>query len=135
MRVVLLALSAIVLADGLDHRAGGADAGAGVSFTKLVLTDKYYCDGLASGDINRDGKMDVVAGPFWYAGPDFKQAREFYPAVAHEPAKSPTNCMFEHVYDFNGDGRPDILAASKLGTFVFVSAAPPHPERRGQPAE
>ena len=62
-----------------------------VPFRKLVLTDKYYCDGLAAGDIDRDGNVDVVAGPFWYAGPDFTKAHEFYPAVALEPAASPSN--------------------------------------------
>ena len=34
------------------------------SFQKQVLTDKYFCDGITAGDINRDGKMDIVAGPF-----------------------------------------------------------------------
>ena len=24
-------------------------------------------------DFNRDGKMDVVSGPYWYAGPEFRQ--------------------------------------------------------------
>ena len=42
------------------------------SFEKQVLADKYFCDGITAGDINRDGKMDIVAGPFWYEGPDFK---------------------------------------------------------------
>ena len=42
------------------------------SFQKQVLTDKYFCDGITAGDLNRDGKMDIVAGPFWYEGPDFK---------------------------------------------------------------
>src|SRR5262245_64388996 len=36
------------------------------AFERQVLTDKYYCDGVTAGDINRDGKADIVAGPFWY---------------------------------------------------------------------
>ena len=106
----LLALMAAALPCSL---ASAAEPGA-VKFEKRVLTDKYYCDGINVGDINRDGKPDIVAGPYWYAGPEFAAGREFYPAVPHEPAKSPTNSMFSHVYDFNGDGWPDILVLGRV---------------------
>jgi hypothetical protein len=79
-----------------------------------VLTDKYYCDGVTAGDINRDGKADIVAGPFWYEGPDFKTRHAFYPAAALEPAASPSNSMFSHVHDFNADGWPDILVLGRV---------------------
>src|SRR5688572_14675296 len=68
-----------------------------VRFEKLVLTDQYYCDDVTVGDINRDGKVDVVAGPFWFQGPDFKAKHEFYPAKVFETAPSPTDSMFSYV--------------------------------------
>src|SRR5687767_2939318 len=71
------------------------------SFQKQVLTDKYYCDGITAGDINRDGKMDIVAGPFWYAGPEFTNQNEFYPAREFPLPPSPTDSMFSYVHDFN----------------------------------
>lgn len=83
-------------------------------FRKLVLTDKYFCDGINAGDFNRDGKADVVAGPFWYAGPDFKARHEFYPARAFPTEPSPTNSMYSYVYDFNDDGWPDVLVLGRV---------------------
>src|SRR5439155_9103945 len=84
------------------------------SFQKQVLTDKYFCDGITAGDLNRDGKMDIVAGPFWYEGPDFKTKHEFYPAKEFPPPPSPTDSMFSYVHDFNGDGWPDILVLGRV---------------------
>ncbi len=37
-----------------------------VTFKKHVLTERYLADGIAAGDYNRDGKPDIVSGPYWY---------------------------------------------------------------------
>jgi FG-GAP-like repeat len=86
----------------------------GIWFEKQQLADKYYCDGVAVGDIDKDGRIDVIAGPFWYAGPDFQQANAFYPPVALDPAKSPSDSMFSMVHDFNDDGWLDILVLGRV---------------------
>ncbi|MFN3150610.1 FG-GAP repeat domain-containing protein [Bremerella sp.] len=85
-----------------------------VAFQKIVLTDRYYCDGIQAGDINQDGAIDIVAGPYWYAGPSFQEKHEFYPAVELPPEKSPSNSMFSFVHDFSGDGLPDILVLGRV---------------------
>lgn len=97
-----------------DAKTPTHEATAPVRFRRLQLTDKYYCDGIQTGDINRDGAADVVAGPYWYAGPRFTERHEFYPAVDLEPAKSPSNSMYSFVHDFSGDGWPDILVLGRV---------------------
>ena len=86
----------------------------GISFEKIVLTPRYYCDGINVGDFNKDGKTDIVAGPFWYAGPTFEKAHEIYPAVPLVPEESPSNSMFSFVHDFNGDGWLDVLVLGRV---------------------
>ncbi|MGH7947203.1 MAG: FG-GAP repeat domain-containing protein, partial [Opitutaceae bacterium] len=90
-----------------------------ISFQKQTLTDQYWCDGVNAADINRDGKIDVIAGPFWYAGPDFKAVHAFYEPVPQPVEEKPTNSMFSFPYDFNGDGWTDILV---LGRVLFHEA-------------
>src|SRR5688572_544780 len=59
--------------------AGGADTNR--SFKKQQLTDKYWAEGAVIADIDRDGHQDIVSGPFWYAGPSFKNRYEIAPAT------------------------------------------------------
>ena len=42
------------------------------------LSEFYYSYGSAIADINRDGNLDVIAGPYYYLGPDFTVGRQLY---------------------------------------------------------
>src|SRR5882757_702667 len=101
------------------------------TFRKIHLTDEYWSDGVAVGDIDHDGHMDVIVPPFWYSGPDFKTRHTFYPAdhsftvtkadgttktvpgfdggVLSEGKRFFSETFFAVAADFNGDGWPDIL--------------------------
>jgi hypothetical protein len=83
-------------------------------FEKRVLTDEYLSDGVAVADINRDGHPDIIAGPYWYEGPDFKTRHAYYPPGHFERSENGTDCMLCFVYDFNGDGWPDILVCGRV---------------------
>lgn len=91
-----------------------------LAFERRTLTNTYWCDGISAADIDRDGHLDVIAGPFWYAGPDFKDAHAFYEPVPQPLEASPSNSMFSFPHDFNGDGWTDILV---LGRVLFHEAA------------
>jgi len=90
-----------------------------ITFEKRTLTSEYWADGVHAADVDGDGHRDVIAGPFWYAGPDFKTRHTFYEPIPQVLEKNPTNSMFSFPHDFNGDGRPDILV---LGRVLFHEA-------------
>lgn len=99
------------------------------TFKQTQLSDKFWGEGATFGDLNCDGKPDIVSGPFWYEGPDFTQRHEFYPATATFKLKRPdgteqtiegfegalgvdnkySDNFFAFTHDFNRDGWNDIL--------------------------
>ena len=52
------------------------------TFTRLQLTDQFWSEGATFGDLNNDKINDIVSGPWWWEGPDFKKRHEYYPAAA-----------------------------------------------------
>ncbi len=123
----LLAGTSIILLSGC-HTTGKAQSKT-ETFKKVQCTDQFWAEGAHIGDFNHDGKMDVVSGPFWYEGPDFKKRHEYAPAEASFKLKKPdgteetipgfegglgthnaySKCFLVYTYDFNGDGWTDIL--------------------------
>ena len=79
-----------------------------LEFERIQLSDEFYAEGAGIGDLNRDGTPDVVAGPFWYEGPDYEARHEFYPERPFDPRKYSDNFIVE-VFDFDADGWNDIL--------------------------
>ena len=88
----------------------------GSRFRMQRLSPFYYGWSAAAADFNRDGKMDIVSGPFIYYGPDYLTSREIYPAEAYNPSTQYSmNDWVEHAHDFTGDGWPDVLTTSHAG--------------------
>jgi hypothetical protein len=82
-------------------------------FRMQRLNDHYYAWSQAAADVNRDGVLDVIAGPYYYLGPDYTTYREIYPARTINPSNQyPNDCWVQLAADFTGDGWPDVLTTS-----------------------
>lgn len=99
------------------------------TFKRIQLSDQFWCEGANFGDLNNDGINDVISGPWWYQGPDFKQRHEFYPSKTTFQLKlgpyttvavpgfegtlgsknTYSDNFFVWTLDFNKDGWNDIL--------------------------
>jgi hypothetical protein len=84
------------------------------SFRKITLTTKFYAEGVHYGDFNRDGNLDIVAGPYWYSGPDFVNKFEIYSVESFNPESYSDNFSTFGV-DLNGDGWDDVLICPHPG--------------------
>jgi len=104
-------------------------------FKVTQLNDQFWCEGANFGDLNNDKVNDLISGPWWWEGPDFKKRHELYPAAAtfqrklgpqtavtvpgFEGALGTKNTysdnFFVWVLDFNADGWNDILVVGFPG--------------------
>ncbi|MFL6450706.1 MAG: FG-GAP-like repeat-containing protein [Bryobacteraceae bacterium] len=82
-------------------------------FRMQRISDFYYGWSAAAADINHDGVLDVVSGPYYYLGPDYTERREFTSARTYNPSDHFTDAMVNFSYDFTGDGWPDILVINR----------------------
>ena len=87
-------------------------------YTKLVLSDQFYAEGAYYGDFNKDGFLDVVAGPFWYEGPDFTKKHEIFTPESFDP-EGYSDCFGMFVADLNGDGWDDVFVCPHPGTHSY----------------
>jgi hypothetical protein len=89
-----------------------------ITWKKIVIDKKFRSEGVAIADVNKDGKMDVVTGEWWFEAPDWK------PHAIRKDSKEDYTKGQENVYcnsfccwveDFNGDGWPDLLCVGFPG--------------------
>lgn len=110
--LLVLPLAAVGLTVALAPAAPRA-AEPKIAWKKAVLDTQFRTEGVAVADVNKDGKIDVLNGEFWYEAPDWKP-HEMQPFKDH--AKLTENGLKGYsrsfacwADDFNGDGFPDLV--------------------------
>lgn len=93
----------------------------GPGFRTVHLNDQYYSEGVALADINRDGQKDIIAGPYYYLGPDFKTSREIYTARPSTMTGYTSGSMLVFAGDYTGDGWVDVLQMGFGRSYLYVN--------------
>lgn len=99
----LLACGTFVLRD-----AHAAEIVVDDNWTRIKLDETFRAEGVATGDFNHDGLMDVAAGDYWYAAPDWKK-HEVRPVGEYKWNGSYSQCFVEFAHDISGDGWDDLI--------------------------
>lgn len=90
-----------------------------VSFSKIVIDREFRSEGVAVADINRDGRLDVMAGNLWYEAPAWTP-HEIQPVRKFDAANAWSNSFVNFTDDINGDGWPDQIRIDMPGTHRVV---------------
>ncbi len=99
--------------------AGSAQSGENVMWKKHFITDSYDTEGGAMGDLNGDGKPDIILAHYNHSGilwVDFAGAK---PVVHHVGGKEQDGHGIG-IADVDGDGKADIL--TPYGWFKNIDA-------------
>jgi hypothetical protein len=89
-------------------------ADAQTAFRKAIVDSRFVAEGVAVGDVNRDGRLDLLAGNVWYEAPHWRP-HEIAPAANLDPKTQYSNCFHTWADDLNGDGWPDQIVIGMPG--------------------
>ena len=84
-----------------------------IVFRKHMLSNIFVSEGVATGDVNRDGKMDILAGNYWFQAPDWK--RNLIHIDTLNPVPGYSTSFLNYSMDVNNDGWIDLIRFDQPG--------------------
>jgi hypothetical protein len=111
---------ALILVCLASYAANAEESASKVRFERRQLDGKFRSEGVAAGDFNKDGKLDIAAGFVWYEAPrdavgEWTMHAITEKAPEHDP-KGYSNSFCTWAEDLNGDGWTDIIVVDFPGT-------------------
>jgi hypothetical protein len=101
----------VALALSLSSTLFAADE---VRWQRIAIEDIFRSEGVAAGDVNKDGKMDVMTGDIWFEAPDWKQ-HEIRKPGTYNGAAGYSQSFADWAYDVNRDGWVDLIVVGFPG--------------------
>lgn len=93
----------------------------GGKFIKHIVSDRSYGHGIGAGDVNGDGRTDIITPKGWFEAPADPRSGKW----TWHPEFDLGTTGFIYALDVNGDGRPDLVtsAAHDYGIFWMEQQA------------
>jgi hypothetical protein len=86
------------------------------AWKKHVVSPQSYGHGIGAGDVNGDGRVDILTPKGWFEAPADPRGQ---PWVHRADWTESTQLGFLHVGDVNDDGRPDVVTSAGHDYGVF----------------
>ncbi len=103
------AIALIVGAIAPQTHAQDSPAPPQITWKKTILDRNFRSEGVAIADVNKDGKIDVLNGEYWYEAPDWTP-HELQPFKDHKDGLGNYSRVFAcWAEDLNADGYPDLI--------------------------
>lgn len=132
-RIILCSIFYLSVSGGCQAPAGDT---AGLShvnptpkFKRHVITTDFISEGVAVGDVNKDGKTDIMAGPYWFEAPDWTP-HEIDTPKKFFPGEEYSESFLNFTTDVNEDGWLDFIRVDFPGKGVYWYENPQNKEGR-----